>query len=149
MLTCLETKEIIELTDSNFQDEMALRTVINELNLKPPASDEAREAQVVRLGKELDVLKTKQKQLQLKLQPATGLVEPTVEFMLCPLTGLLMSEPVSAADGFIYERLALEKWFAEGNVVSPKTKQPMGSLTFTPSVLMKQLIQSKLDSGNN
>jgi len=42
----------------------------------------------------------------------------------CPITRELFLDPVIAADGFSYERKALEVWF-ETNKVSPMTEQPM------------------------
>jgi hypothetical protein len=33
----------------------------------------------------------------------------------------LMQDPVLAADGFSYERAAIEDWFAKGHRTSPKT----------------------------
>ena len=44
--------------------------------------------------------------------------------------GELMINPVTAADGFSYERANMEKWFAQGRskVLSPKTLIPMRSV---------------------
>lgn len=33
----------------------------------------------------------------------------------------IMQDPVLAADGFSYERAAIEDWFAKGHRTSPKT----------------------------
>ena len=32
-----------------------------------------------------------------------------------------MVDPVLAADGFNYERSAIQEWFDKGNMISPKT----------------------------
>jgi len=40
----------------------------------------------------------------------------------CPITGELMSDPVSDPDGHTYERSAIEKWLSKKNA-SPMTRQ--------------------------
>ena len=60
---------------------------------------------------------------------------------LCPITGLLMTDPVTAEDGFIYERSAIEKWFSSGFLVSPKTGQEIGKSLESNSDLY-QIIKS-------
>ena len=45
---------------------------------------------------------------------------------LCPITHQPMTEPVVAMDGYTYERLAIEKWFAK-KVSSPKVGEPLDS----------------------
>eukprot|EP00960_Hanusia_phi_P069049 766991-Hanusia_phi.AAC.17 len=39
----------------------------------------------------------------------------------CSITLEVMREPVLAADGFSYEKAAIEDWFAKGHRTSPKT----------------------------
>jgi len=47
--------------------------------------------------------------------------------LVCPITHQVMRDPVIAADGFRYERSAIEMWFARvaPNVRSPMTNAPM------------------------
>lgn len=45
-----------------------------------------------------------------------------VDMYRCPLTRLLIAEPVLAEDDTVYERIAIEKWFMD-NDVSPVTNQ--------------------------
>ena len=35
--------------------------------------------------------------------------------LICPISGELFYDPVIAMDGFVYERLEIEKWFQEHN----------------------------------
>ena len=46
---------------------------------------------------------------------------------LCPITQELPVEPVTAMDGKVYERWAIEDWFRQGNGNSPMTNQPMST----------------------
>jgi hypothetical protein len=39
----------------------------------------------------------------------------------CPLSGLIMREPVLATDGIVYEKEYIEWWFARGNSKGPCT----------------------------
>ena len=52
-------------------------------------------------------------------------IEDISEQFICPITQELLIEPVTAADGHLYERAAIEKWL-EARSTSPMTNQPMG-----------------------
>lgn len=45
----------------------------------------------------------------------------------CPLTLDIMDDPVLAADGYSYERCAIESWFKKQPILSPLTHQPISS----------------------
>ncbi|KAH8048809.1 hypothetical protein JL722_12270 [Aureococcus anophagefferens] len=47
------------------------------------------------------------------------------EDLLCPITHELFRDPVFLADGHVYERSAIERWFAAGKRVSPLTNAPV------------------------
>ena len=47
------------------------------------------------------------------------------EDLLCPITHELFRDPVFLADGHVYERSAIERWFASGKRVSPLTNAPV------------------------
>ncbi|KAK6502352.1 hypothetical protein TWF506_002933 [Arthrobotrys conoides] len=57
-------------------------------------------------------------------------VPPTPDKFICPITKELFRDPIVAADGFTYERRAIERWFA---TTSNKTYSPStgGELTNT------------------
>ena len=51
------------------------------------------------------------------------------EELTCPITCALVVEPVTAEDGFLYERSAIEDWIRQprrGPLKSPVTNVPMG-----------------------
>lgn len=54
---------------------------------------------------------------------------------------VLMSEPVIAADGYTYERAALQNWL-QHSVLSPVTRQIMEHSRFLPNTAIKSTIHS-------
>ena len=78
--------------------------------------------------------------------------EPS-EDHLCPISRELMVDPVSAADGHVYERSSIEKWirengsnvFGAGNTVkSPKTNEVLEHTRLTPAhIIRSQIIDWK------
>ena len=61
--------------------------------------------------------------------------------MECPITRQQIREPVRAADGFIYEREAIEAWLArpESGGRSPMTNQQLADITREAMQLESQL----------
>jgi hypothetical protein len=67
--------------------------------------------------------------------------EPPEDF-LCPITYVIMDDPVIAMDGYTYERLAIETWF-RANQTSPMTNVVLDdTLTLIPNFTMRSLIAS-------
>ncbi|EKX49667.1 hypothetical protein GUITHDRAFT_135841 [Guillardia theta CCMP2712] len=60
---------------------------------------------------------------------------------LCPITLEPMSNPVLAADGFSYEKEAMEEWLALGHRSSPKTGAPLSHLSLTQNHALRNLIR--------
>ncbi|KAK8736916.1 hypothetical protein OTU49_004722, partial [Cherax quadricarinatus] len=65
---------------------------------------------------------------------------PPTEY-LCPITQELISDPVLCADGFTYERVAMEAWLASGKRTSPMTNEKLLHLVLTPNRTLRTLIQ--------
>ncbi|XP_039983704.1 WD repeat, SAM and U-box domain-containing protein 1 isoform X1 [Xiphias gladius] len=59
---------------------------------------------------------------------------------LCPITRELMKEPVIAADGYSYEREAIEGWINTKNRSSPMTNLPLLTTLLTPNHTLKMAI---------
>ncbi|XP_041460717.1 WD repeat, SAM and U-box domain-containing protein 1-like isoform X2 [Lytechinus variegatus] len=59
---------------------------------------------------------------------------------LCPISREIMKEPVIAADGYTYERKAIENWFRAGRNTSPMTNAPLSSINLTPNRSLKMII---------
>ena len=53
---------------------------------------------------------------------------------------------MTALDGHIYERAAIEEWIAKGNGKSPKTNEPMGR-KLLPAPHVKSMIERMVKSG--
>ena len=59
----------------------------------------------------------------------------------CSITLDVMQDPVLAADGFSYERGAIEDWFAKGHRTSPKTGAQIAHTELQPNLAIRNLIQ--------
>lgn len=59
---------------------------------------------------------------------------------LCPITRELMREPVIAADGYSYEKEAIESWVNTKNRSSPMTNLPLLTTLLTPNHTLKMAI---------
>ncbi|XP_064820620.1 WD repeat, SAM and U-box domain-containing protein 1-like isoform X2 [Oncorhynchus masou masou] len=68
----------------------------------------------------------------------TGLDAPD-EF-LCPITREVMKDPVIAADGYSYERKAIESWISAKNRSSPMTNLPLPTTLVMPNRSLKTAI---------
>ncbi len=82
--------------------------------------------------------------LQAILHPQPTGVEIDDDF-LCPITQSLIRDPVTTADGQMYEREAIELWFSEGKTTSPSTNKPLESKVLTPNVFAKKQINTLVE----
>jgi hypothetical protein len=60
------------------------------------------------------------------------LIPPPKDFC-CPITGLLMENPVISMDGISFEKSAITKWYDSGKHYCPLTGQPIALETLTPN----------------
>jgi len=67
--------------------------------------------------------------------------EPDV--VCCPITQEVMTDPVRAADGNVYDRASLVQWFATGKNTSPLTNMEMAEEVRT-DLTMRTLCQAWL-----
>lgn len=74
--------------------------------------------------------------------PRTPQTPVAPEELRCPISLQLMSDPVVVASGQTYERVCIEKWFREGHVTCPKTRQGLKNFNLTPNFCVKGLIAS-------
>ncbi|XP_063174402.1 WD repeat, SAM and U-box domain-containing protein 1 [Candoia aspera] len=65
---------------------------------------------------------------------------------LCPITKELMKEPVIAADGYSYEKEAMENWIIKKRHSSPMTNLPLQRLVLTPNRTLKMAINRWLET---
>ena len=68
------------------------------------------------------------------------------ENFCCPISMELMAQPVFAADGFTYDRHAIEAWLARGKTTSPTTGAPLAHTHLTPNHLVKSMIAEYQES---
>ncbi|XP_057784513.1 U-box domain-containing protein 9-like [Salvia miltiorrhiza] len=65
--------------------------------------------------------------------------EPPQEFR-CPISGILMKDPVVAASGQTFEELSIRKWLNEGNTKCPQTHQLLPHTLLIPNYSIKNMI---------
>ena len=73
-----------------------------------------------------------------------GIPEPP-DALVCPISMELMRDPVMAMDGHTYERRNIERWLAD-HQTSPKTNEPLPSLTLVPNHAVKSMVQDYLEA---
>ena len=71
--------------------------------------------------------------------PAAPRPTAAPEQYVCPITLQLMVDPVITADGFTYERSAIESWL-ERHSTSPCTGATLAHRVLAPSIALRQLI---------
>jgi hypothetical protein len=64
----------------------------------------------------------------------------TPEEFLCPITLLVMNDPVIGSDGRSYERAAITQWL-RSNPHSPLTREPMTLASLKPNYALKSAIE--------
>jgi len=77
------------------------------------------------------------------LQPQPAKLPP--QFM-CPITGEIMRDPVTTADGHTFERRAIERWLLTHGS-SPMTGAPLPHKQLAPAIALRQLIDSHVSAG--
>uniref|UniRef100_A0A8C3K4Q2 WD repeat, SAM and U-box domain-containing protein 1 n=1 Tax=Calidris pygmaea TaxID=425635 RepID=A0A8C3K4Q2_9CHAR len=102
----------------------------------------ANELKIESLGLRSKVL---QKIEELRMKVISASVTAPDEF-LCPITRELMKDPVIAADGYSYEKDAIEKWISNKRRSSPMTNLPLPTLVLTPNRTLKMAIGRWLET---
>ncbi|XP_066468133.1 WD repeat, SAM and U-box domain-containing protein 1 [Tiliqua scincoides] len=82
---------------------------------------------------------------ELRMEIKSACVGIPDEF-LCPITQELMKEPVIAADGYSYEKEAMENWIIRKRHSSPMTNLPLQRLVLTPNRNLKMAINRWLET---
>ena len=80
-----------------------------------------------------------------KLRSVCKAMDDSAAEFCCPITQELPIDPVTAEDGRVYERSAIEEWL-EKNEKSPHTNEPMGK-KLLPALQVKNMIASMVKSG--
>ncbi|NXG35406.1 WSDU1 protein, partial [Dromaius novaehollandiae] len=116
----IDGKELLNLTKENLTNEL----------------------KIVSLGLRSKVLR-KIEELRMKTESVSVAIPD--EF-LCPITRELMKDPVIAADGYSYEKDAMENWINNKRRSSPMTNLPLRSLLLTPNRTLKMAISRWLET---
>lgn len=65
--------------------------------------------------------------------------EPVPHVYLCPITCEIMGDPVVCADGFSYDRVAIQRWLTTSSM-SPMTGLKLSNNSVTPNMALKDVI---------
>ena len=60
---------------------------------------------------------------------------------ICPITAEIMTDPVTTADGFTYERTAITEWLRTKDT-SPSTGATLENKTLIPNLSLRSIIRS-------
>ena len=61
---------------------------------------------------------------------------------LCPITMEVMTDPVFAADGHVYDRASIES-FLETHDTSPLTNEPLATKSLTPNDALRSRLRER------
>ncbi|KAL2340885.1 hypothetical protein Fmac_008825 [Flemingia macrophylla] len=59
----------------------------------------------------------------------------------CPISLEIMTDPVTISTGQTYNRDSITKWFRQGNMTCPKTRETLTNTQLLPNTTLKKLIQ--------
>ncbi|KAK4351174.1 hypothetical protein RND71_030487 [Anisodus tanguticus] len=92
----------------------------------------------------------KLKEVANKAQDSASTIQPPPpNYYLCPLLKDIMEEPCVAADGYTYDRKAIETWLKE-NDISPMTNLPLAHKNLLPNyALLSAILDWKSRKGGN
>ena len=76
--------------------------------------------------------------------PAAAIDVEIPDEFICPITSVLMEDPVFTVDGLTYERSAIEQWL-QHKVTSPMTGSPLASTQLIPNVSLRGMIRKLTD----
>ena len=77
--------------------------------------------------------------------PSAAVAPSPPQDFYCPITYEVMGDPVVAADGFTYERSAIEHWLQNNDRSSPMTNAPLQHRRLVPNQVLKNLITAFFD----
>ena len=70
--------------------------------------------------------------------------EDVPEDFFCPITSMIMTDPVTTVDGQTCERVAIATWLRPGRMTSPNTGVRLPFPTLTPNHTLIKVIEDRL-----
>jgi hypothetical protein len=70
--------------------------------------------------------------------------QSAADWMICPLSKVVMEDPVLCSDGSTYNRAAITVWLGTHGAISPMTSQPLSSSNIIPNHTLRNMIEAKL-----
>ncbi|GLJ23569.1 hypothetical protein SUGI_0446470 [Cryptomeria japonica] len=82
-----------------------------------------------------------------KSEPATEEIQ-VPSYFLCPILQEIVQDPYIAADGFTYEKEAIQGWFDCGHDTSPMTNEKLGSKNLIANFSLRSAIRQWQERGH-
>ncbi|CAF1349690.1 unnamed protein product [Adineta steineri] len=138
--------QLYEPSDTALQQTNKINVLMEQHNIFQDSNFNLGPAEIKKPRRAVDaeVEKTQPKPKQASNQSQSG-VGYSVGFiqnlLKCSLTGFTVTDPVVAADGFTYERSAIENWFKKSDC-SPMTNEKLAHKNLNPNLIVKQILNS-------
>mmetsp|Transcript_26561 Transcript_26561/g.41572 ORF Transcript_26561/g.41572 Transcript_26561/m.41572 type:complete len:369 (+) Transcript_26561:88-1194(+) len=135
-----------ELRVRQQQEEEEARAKTEELEAKEEqlrVQQEDHRKEILRLREQLLAMEQQAQAAAQQQDPLAAGEEDYPDEFYCPITMELMENPVMAADGFTYERRAIQDWFDTGNLSSPKTGALLKNKDLFPNLSLRSLISDR------
>lgn len=84
----------------------------------------------------------------MKNKESSSSSEETPDRFICPITQVIMTDPVYAADGFAYEKTVIKKWLEQSSL-SPMTRRKLSNNDLVPALSLKQDIENYTNNLKN
>lgn len=106
-------------------------------------------AKITPISKQFEEVLAEYSLLETKIEKHAVKIEEVPNEFLCPISGVIMTDPVRITDGTeqAYERSAIEKWFKEKRdsdqpLTSPLTNRPLNSDQLVPDEDLRKRIEN-------
>lgn len=125
-----------------------LKTEIEEARLRKDQAEAIQMEQIIALLGRADAALSPRERQKIYFEKKNSLGSQPLEALqsfYCPITRDIMVDPVETNSGQTFERMAIEKWIADGNTTCPMTMSPLNSGMLRPNVTLRKSIEEWKD----
>ncbi|KAF3432776.1 hypothetical protein FNV43_RR23878 [Rhamnella rubrinervis] len=121
---------------------------IEDVNLRKELAESLQMEQIMALLEKADATTSAEEKEKKYLEKRNSLGNQplaVLEHFVCPITLNVMVDPVETSSGQTFERSAIEKCFAEGNILCPVKMIPLDTSVLRPNKTLRQSIEEWRD----
>lgn len=125
-----------------------LKNEIEEARLRKDQAEAIQMEQIIALLGRADAALSPRERQKIYFEKKNSLGSQPLEALqsfYCPITRDIMVDPVETNSGQTFERMAIEKWIADGNTTCPMTMSPLNSGMLRPNVTLRKSIEEWKD----